>query len=398
MTPRPRPPRIAASLRDARNDLRPIAPLTERLLHGLGAHPSFADAVLGDLAEERARRTAEKGRVAAQWWYVREAGRAVPHLLWNAVRHGGAEGRARVVAVLLGVTGGPALAAALIAAVVLRPSPPAHLVFDGQRGGDANEVVLNSRHAVQLVTRAFDAKMRPLPQATVRYEWTGGVPIAVTPSGAVTCGRSGAAEVRASAGALATTLLVRCRPVSAIHGELVLSLLAGGEERLLPITAYTPDGRREDMIAWEARVQDSTIAALRGWRLRPVAPGATVVTVNIGDARTRVAVNVYEPVQTLAGLRPDQRLVSAPVHLAAGDTIRWPLPTGLFWLRFTPDSGSQPVPRIVVRGQIACAPAFGPTDQARCKVRSPGASVRITNPAARRGPIVGRLELQRDDP
>jgi hypothetical protein len=42
-------------------------------------------------------------------------------------------------------------------------------------------------------------------------------------------------------------------------------------------------------------------------------------------------------------------------------------------------------------------PAFGPTDQARCDVRAPGAWVRITNPAGRRGDIAGHLALQRQD-
>jgi hypothetical protein len=229
----------------------------------------------------------------------------------------------------------------------------------------------------------------------VRYEWASGTPVTVTRNGVVTCKESGDAEVRASAGAVATTLIVRCRPVNEIHGDMVLSLIAGGATEALPITAHAPDGRRVDLIAWEARVEDSSIVALDGLRIRPLAPGTTSVLVSVGDGKTRIWVNVYEPVSTLAGLRPDQRLVSVPVHLGAGDTVRWPLPTGRFWLRFTPASRSQPVPRIVVSGVMSCMPEVGSTDQASCIVRAPGARIRISHPGASRGRIVGRLALER---
>ena len=392
---RPRPPRIAASLHERRNDFRPLGTPTERLLHALGAHPAFADAVLGDLAEERARREKEQGKVAARLWYAREAARAVPHLLWNAVRHGGASGRARVGALLAGA----ALASTVVAALALQESPPASLVFEGQRGSDVvNGVVLNTTHPVQLVTHAFDAKKRELPVSKVQYEWAAGIPVSVTPSGAVTCTESGDAEVRAWAGTVATTVLVRCRPVSRVNGDMVLSLIAGEVGQPLPVAAYAPNGRHEWMMAYEARVADTGVVALNGLFLRPIAPGRTSVQVKIGDGQTRILVSVSERVPTLEGLRPDQRLVSAPVHLAAGDTIRWPLPVGQFWLRFTPVASSRPVPKIVVSGNIACTPAFGRTDQAACLVRAPGARVRIAHPGRPSGVIEGNLALERRDP
>jgi hypothetical protein len=369
-------------------------PVIERLLHAVGARPDFVDAVLGDLAEERARRVDEDGPMSAQWWYAREALRSVPHLAWSAVRHGGPRGLARVT-VLVAVLAVPP---AVVAVLLLRDAPPASLVFEGQRGSDmANGVVLNTTHPIQLVTRVLDAKQRELPATTVRYRWTAGTPVPVTSAGVVTCTKSGDAEVRASVGAVATTLIVRCRPVNEIHGDMVLSLIAGGPGQTLPFTAYAPNGRSVDLVAWEARVQDTSVATLDGLYLRPIAPGTTGVTLNIGDARTHIWVSVYEPVRTLAGLRPDQRLVSAPVHLDSGDTIRWPLPTGSFWLRFTPAARAQPVPKIAVHGQIDCMPAFGPTDQASCVARDSGAWVRITNPRASRRPIVGNLALERRD-
>jgi hypothetical protein len=395
--PRPRPPRIAASLHERRNEFRPDAPLIERLLHELGAHPSFADAVLGDLAEERARREAEQGTVAARWWYLREALQAVPHLLGNAVRHGGASGRVRVAALLTA----PVLVSALVIAIVLRDPPPAFLVLEGQRGSDeANAVLLNSTRPVKLVTHAFDAKRRELPPGAVQYRWRAGIPIPVTSSGIVTCTERGDAELLATAGNAATTVIVRCRPVTTVSGSQVMSLIVGERGRSLPFGAHRPNGWFEDLVAYEARVEDTSVAALKGLEIRPVAPGTTSAILKIGDGQTRIWVSVYEPVSTLAGLRPDQRLVSAPVKLAPGDTIQWPLPAGRFWLRFTPAKAipKPPAPRIAVIGEIACVPSFGLTDQTICITQSPDARIRITHPGASRDSIIGNLALERRDP
>ena len=397
--PRPhrRPPRITASLHERRNELRPPVPLVERILHALGAHPSFADAVLGDLAEERARREQEQGRMAARWWYAREALRAVPHLLGNAVRHGGASGRARAFAVLAA----PMLGVALVMAVVLREPPPAFLVVESQRGSDvANSVVLNSTRPVRLITRAFDASHRELPAAGVRYQWVAGIPIPVRSDGIVTCTEPGDAELRAWAGGVATTIVVRCRPVAKVNGSLAMSLVVGERGRPLPFSVAAPDGESVDLVAFEARVQDSSVAALNGLMIRPVAPGITSALLKVGDSQTRIFVNVYEPVSTLAGLRPEQRMVSAPVRLALGDTIRWPLPTGRFWLRFTPTAalGPRPVPRITVSGDIFCTPSFGFTDQVTCLAQGEGARIRIAHPGASKDSVVGSLALERRDP
>jgi hypothetical protein len=110
-------------------------------------------------------------------------------------------------------------------------------------------------------------------------------------------------------------------------------------------------------------------------------------------------VSVFEPVRTLEGLRPGQRQVVAPLRLAPGDTIRWPLPRGLFWLRYDPASDAQARPAFAMDGPIVCMPYFGPAnDMAGCLVRGPGASVRITRPAKATGEITGSLWLEMRDP
>jgi hypothetical protein len=381
-------------LRERRSAGRASAPWGERLLHGLGAHPSFADAVLGDLTEEYARRAALEGSLGAHWWYVREALRSTPHLLWNAMRHGGPRGRARATVVLLGVALVPA---ATVMVILLHNGPPARLVMTGQHGASlADGIVLNTRRPVQLETRVLDAKGRALSSTDVRYRWAAGVPMKVSPTGAVTCKHPGDATVRASLGAVETSVLLRCRPVKEVHGLTVINFIVGDSGTDLRFLALAPDGRPVDLLAGEVHVLDSTIATLTGTRVRPVAPGRTTVIVRIGDAESWTEISVYEPVRTFDGLRSDQRLVVAPMRLARGDTIRWPLPMGLFTLQFNRTSASQPSPTIAVDGLIVCMPEFGPgIHESFCLVRAPGASVRISHPGTVAGAIAGSLAITR---
>jgi hypothetical protein len=58
----------------------------ELLLEALGAPTAFRDALLGDLAEEFARRADRDGPGAARRWYYRESIRATPHLLRGWMR------------------------------------------------------------------------------------------------------------------------------------------------------------------------------------------------------------------------------------------------------------------------------------------------------------------------
>jgi hypothetical protein len=389
-----RHPRIDA-LRGGRSAARTDSPWTERILQTLGAHPTFTDALLGDLAEECARRVEQGSPVAARWWYFREAFRSAPHLVWNAVRHGGPRGRARVAAVLMAVALVPT---AVLMALVLRDGPPARLVVDGQRGRDASDgIVLNTRHPVQLAMRAFDAKGRPLQATKVRYRWLAGTPLPVTSRGVVTCVRPGDATVRASAGTIATTVLVRCRPVKKVRAEMGVSFVVGDSGHDLAFMALAPDGWPVDLLAGELRVLDSAVATLTGSRIRPVAPGLTSVIVRIGDGESWTGVSVYERVRTFDGLRPDQRFVVASVRLAPGETVRWPLPKGRFWMQYGRASAVQPIPTFAVDGLIMCMPDFGPTvDDVGCLVRAPGASLRITHPGTVTTEIAGSLTLMRD--
>jgi hypothetical protein len=273
---------------------------------------------------------------------------------------------------------------------------PVRLEIDGQRTAKASDgVVVNTRHPVRLAMRVFDAKGHALKSTEVQYRWISGAPVSVSANGVVTCSYAGDAVLRASLGALATTVRVKCLPVKEVRADTWIQLVVGDPPQELAFVALDPDGMPVNRLTGELRVQDSSIATLERGRIRPLAPGNTAVTIRVGDGEGRTLVSVYEPVRTLDGLRPDQRFVVAPVRLARGETIRWRLPTGLFWLQYRRTSDTQPIPTLAVDGPIMCMPALGPTvERVHCLARGPGASVRITHPGTPAPDIAGALALE----
>ncbi|HEU4565169.1 MAG TPA: permease prefix domain 2-containing transporter [Gemmatimonadaceae bacterium] len=374
---------------------RQASPPAEALLRAIGAEPAFAEAVLGDLAEEYALRASRDGEAAARWWYAREALRSTPHLIRSAARHAR---RHRPALVAAWLAGGALAAALVLLALFGGHGPPAQLVVG--TGDDAEGVVLNHLRPVQLPARVLDAKGHPLERTGVHYQWTSGAPVSVSASGVVTCTQHGDATVRASLGPLATHVLVRCRPVREVRATVWNDFVLGDPARELPVDFVGVDGHPVTLLSARVRISDSTIATLEGLRIRPLSPGRTHVEVSVGDRGTSGAVRVFAPVRSLAALRPDQRLVAAPVRLARGDSIRWPLPVGLFNLVFLPDptanlAASRAAPTLRVDGPVMCMPAPGPrVYNSHCLARGPGATVTAAHPGRGAREIVGRLAIE----
>jgi hypothetical protein len=392
----PANPRTSAALRRYANDNRTASqPIVERLLRFIGADVPFADDVIGDLMEERAHRRARNGAWSANSWYVREALRSAPHLAWNAVHHGGPRGRAHVAAFAA------AVALVLTAAVALLRSGdpvPVRLEVDAQRTANASDgVIVNTRHPVLLAMRAFDAKGKALKSANVRYQWISGTPISVSANGVITCSYAGNAVLRASVGAVAKAVRIKCLPVREVLAHMWIQFTAGDSSQELSFVALDPDGMPVNRLAGVLRVKDSAVANLKNGRIYPLSPGHTEVLMRFGEGEATTQVSVYEKVATFEGLRDDQRFVIAPVRLATGDAIRWPLPQGLFWLQYHRVSDSQPIPSVAVDGPIMCmpVPSFGPGIQRMdCLVRGPGATVRIAHPGGTASEITGALSIE----
>ena len=264
-------------------------------------------------------------------------------------------------------------AVTFFAAVACGTGPPARLI-----AGIADTVVVNGLRPAQLPMQVLDASGHVLPDTGVRYQWTSGLPIAVSTKGAVTCTHAGDATVHASLGTLATRILVRCRPVHEIRvvGG-VLNLFVGDPPQDLVFEAVDSAGRRVTEVAARVRY-DSTVVALERWRIRARAPGWVAVEISIGDQWAFYPVRVWERASTVDGIRPGQHL-AVPVRLAAGEMRSWQLPASppSYEFNLLPDHGIPATARLAIKG-ANCERSSDPLS--RWCFALPGASVVVYYP------------------
>jgi hypothetical protein len=371
--------------------------MAERLLHAVGVDPALVDGVLGDLAEERAERSARDGKILAALWCVEQAIRSTPHLLLSAYRFGGPAARARLCAALGAV--GIAIGG-LGVAFALRDGPPVRIVTALANSQDG--IVVNNMTAVQLPMHVLDKRGHQLKSERVHFQLASGSSMSVSPNGEITCRAAGDALVRATSGAAATEMKVLCRPVTDIRESSWIDLITGDPPRELPFYAVGLHGEPVNELRGAIHVADSSVASFDGTMIHARRAGRTTVLIKIGDEAMPMRVIVHELVQSFESLRPGQLDVARPVRLSMGDTLHWGLPAGAFWLKYIPKRASETPPTIVLEGNVGCSTGDGvrtytmPAEEyGKYCVARPGASVLIAHGANGLPVVEGSLLLQR---
>lgn len=231
--------------------------------------------------------------------------------------------------------------------------PPARLV-----AGIADTVIVNNRRPVPLPIRVLDARGNVLPDTGVRYHWASGMPVSISATGVVTCTQSGDAMVQASLGALATHVVLRCRPVRDVHALRMMNLVVGDPPQELPFEAIGIDGQPVTLLAGNVTVEDSSVATVEGLSVRARAGGSTGMTMRVGDRRAFAEVHVYDRAVTPERIRPGQHL-AMPVRLAGGEMRRWRLAASpeTYYVTMLPDRNDQELPALTIIG-ASCGPGM----------------------------------------
>ncbi|MDQ6737852.1 MAG: hypothetical protein M3Z30_09155, partial [Gemmatimonadota bacterium] len=305
------------------------------MLRHLGADPDFADAVLGDLAEEYAYRTERDGSSSARCWYAGEAIRSAPHFVRSWYRYAQVHARGQIVAVFAGIA---ATSFVVVLAIVTRDGPPARLEF-----GASNEIVINNEEPVHIPVRVLDARGHTLEQPGMRFRYLSGAPIRMSANGIVTCSYMADALVRVSVGDLNRDFLIRCRPIRMMDVLNFGDFIEGDPPTRLNLVAQSPDGRSVGLVAGTMTVTDTTVASLDGLYLRPRAPGFTRVIVSAGDRNAVLPVEVLKRRNTPSDLKPFQAF-SAPLEMHTGETKRWSVGRGLHIFSLDDGAGTEPLP------------------------------------------------------
>jgi hypothetical protein len=238
---------------------------------------------------------------------------------------------------------------------------PAQLIANAATG---DGIVINNAKPVQLSMRVLNARGKALPDSGVRYRWLSGAPIPVSPRGVATCTQPGDAVVRASLGALATRLVLRCRPVHDLRTMGAADLVLGDSGVRVTFQALDKRGQEVSLLRGEISVEDSAVATLDvaadGTRIvRPRAPGRTFLDLHIGDQDRGAMVRVFQRATSVEGIRKGQYL-AVPVDLAGGEVRQWQLPGGPepYSLSVLPDGDGDRLPRLAIVG-ANCISDFG---------------------------------------
>lgn len=257
------------------------------------------------------------------------------------------------------------------------PGAPARLL-----AGAADTVVVNNRRPVSIPIRAFDASGRSVPASGISYVRTAGDSLDVTSDGIVTCARRGDATLRASLGAISSEILLRCRPVKKLHIAGPIQFVLGDSSQVIPLEALGVDDSAVDLIAGTVSTMRANVVGVEsGLRVSARTAGVSLTEVVVGDEHARVGVHVYEPVNTLDGLRADQRLVSMAMRLESGEMRRWQLPAGGWMMTMMPYEDASSGLKLRVEGAV-CMPARLTTRRIVCESKQSW-SVVVYNPPTR---------------
>jgi len=252
--------------------------------------------------------------------------------------------------------------------------PPVRLV-----GGSSDTVIINNRAETRIPLRVLDAHGHVLPDSGVRYRLIAGDNIAVSPTGRIKCLHSADVTVHASLGGLASTMLVRCRPVNRVQIDGPMQFLLPDTAQEMPLRVLDLEGNEVSLLNGTADIIDTTIATIDGIRVIPKAPGVTVAGVRFGNVSAGVGVHVYQKVSSLDVLQQGMKFVGVSLRLAGGETKTWKLPSGSWMLTMLPEADEVNGVRLRIEG-ANCSPLQLTRRRYGCFVKTAG-KVIVFNPS-----------------
>lgn len=260
--------------------------------------------------------------------------------------------------------------------------------------GVADTLVVHSQRPTAITATVQDAQGLPVSNVAIRYVQVGGESVPLTPDGTISCIRRSDAAIVATAGALSTTALVRCRPIKSIRMRGPVQFLVGDTAQSLVTQVLGLDGDVLDVIAGTVAIDDRAVAGAVGMRITARAPGAALVTLTVGDSAVTTGIHVYEPLNALVRLRPEQKFVAVRLSLRSSEYRRWTLPAGTWMLTMLPYKDEQRGIRLTVEG-ANCVPEPITPRRISCTTID-SARVTVAHPSKVRAPeLEGQLLVRR---
>lgn len=260
--------------------------------------------------------------------------------------------------------------------------------------GQSDTLVVHSLRPTPIAAAVVDEKGREVSGSAVNFQRSVSDAASVSDSGLVTCAKRADVRIVATAGTLSAPVVIRCRPVRSVRMAGPVQFLLGDSAQALPAEVIGTDGKLLDVIAGTVEIGDRSVVGAQAMRLIPRSVGATLVTLRVGDESATAGVHVYEPLDALVHLRPEQRFVAVQLSLRSGEYRRWDLPRGTWMLTMLPYRDEGRGLRLRVEG-ANCVPEPLTPRRISCFTES-GARVTVAHPSKTRAPeLAGQLLVRR---
>lgn len=220
----------------------------------------------------------------------------------------------------------------------------------------SRDFVLYGHEPFELPVRVIDrdGSVRPKRELEMRVV-VGSVVRVLRESNAVVCDRAGAAQVELGSGTLRETVTITCRPITSLRWPRNVEMMVGDHPRPVVVQAVFASGAEEVMRPLSLTARNEDIARMRGDSVVAVAPGSTIVDVELGGYNVPMGVFV------------SALIASDTLSLRAGQFRNWVLDPGRYtmtvaavqsarerrWLDFFVD-GTRCVPSQRVDDTVTC--------------------------------------------
>ena len=229
----------------------------------------------------------------------------------------------------------------------------------------SRDFVLYGHEPFELPVRVFerDGRIRPKRELKMRVV-LGSVVRVLSEKNAVACDRAGAGQVELGSGALRETITITCRPISGFRWPRTVEMMVGDSPRPVVVQAVFASGEEEVMRPLSLTTRNEHIARMRGDSVVAVAPGSTIIDVELGGFNVPMGVFV------------SALIANDTLSLRAGQFRNWVLDPGRYtmtvaavqpqherrWLDFLADG-------------TRCVPSQRDDDAVTCVVYERGAVV-----------------------
>ncbi|MDB4917041.1 MAG: hypothetical protein JWM95_4685 [Gemmatimonadetes bacterium] len=264
----------------------------------------------------------------------------------------------------------------------------------------ADTLEINTRIPAAAGVTGLDDRGQPVTNTMLAYSVSPAAIMKVSNDGMITCSRTGRGHLVVTSGTTMARAPVWCHLIKRFGVPAFVQLVLGGKPQPVQITAYDDSGNFMPHVRAPMLITDTSVVRFTDGMLTGLKIGMARVAF---DSRWEPAINADSRMPELIALSiitvSEQIADSQAVTIANGDSVTWPLRTGMYRteMQFEQGPGLAPGVRVSWKGTF-CQDV--PPDSRRvlvCTVRPEARNPRLVLTNSASGPARGVVSLLRNE-